>query len=347
MAVTIKDVAKKAAVAPSTVSRVISDSPKISEQTKRRVRKIIEEMGYHLNYNARVLVQQSTKTIGIVMKNSTSESLHSPFTPEIIRGISALCSKHDFSISLTTGESEEAIFQDTVKMVQGKRVDGMIVLYSKKDDKVVPYLIENGIPFVVVGKPLISANKIMFVDNDNVLAAREATDFLINLGHKRIAFVGGDLQFEVAEARLNGYTQAMSLSKLDVQEAYPKNIQFNPEQGKQVITELMYRTEPPTALVVTDDLNALIILSVLREINIKVPDDVSIISFNNSKIARIASPPLTSVDVQIYQLGYESARCLIEEITDPSTFKKSVIIPTVIEERESCLPYKQKKQDSF
>ena len=165
----------------------------------------MDEMGYHLNYNAQMLATQSTKTIGIVMKNSTAESMHNSFFPEVIRGISALCSKYDFSISLTTGESEEEIFNDTVKMVRGKRVDGMIVLYSKKDDKVVPYLIESGIPFVVIGKPLIESSKIMFVDNDNVQAAKEATDFLLNLGHEKIAFIGEDEQFEVSEARLNGF----------------------------------------------------------------------------------------------------------------------------------------------
>ena len=218
MSVTIKDVAARANVAPSTVSRVISDSPHISEKTKRKVHKIMDEMGYHLNYNARNLAQQSTKTIGIIMKNSTKESMHNSFFPEVIRGISALCSKYDFSISLTTGESEEEIFNDTVKMVRGKRVDGMIVLYSKKDDKVVPYLIESGIPFVVIGKPLIESSKIMFVDNDNVQAAKEATDYLLNLGHEKIAFIGEDEQFEVSEARLNGFIQAMKGKNLDVPE---------------------------------------------------------------------------------------------------------------------------------
>ena len=144
--------------------------------------------------------------------------MHNSFFPEVIRGISALCSKYDFSISLTTGESEEEIFNDTVKMVRGKRVDGMIVLYSKKDDKVVPYLIESGIPFVVIGKPLIESSKIMFVDNDNVQAAKEATDYLLNLGHEKIAFIGEDEQFEVGEARLNGFIQAMRGKNLDVPE---------------------------------------------------------------------------------------------------------------------------------
>ena len=338
MSVTIKDVAKRANVAPSTVSRVISDSPHISEKTKRKVHKIMEEMGYHLNYSARNLAQQSTMTIGIIMKNSTTESMHNSFFPEVIRGISALCSKHDFSISLTTGESEEEIFNDTVKMVRGKRVDGMIVLYSKKDDKVVPYLVESGIPFVVIGKPLIDSSKIMFVDNDNVQAAKEATDFLLNLGHKKIAFIGEDEQFEVSEARLNGFIQAVKGKNLDVPEGFIKNIQFDPSHGKQIVAELMDLPTPPTALVVSDDLNALIVLTALSEKNIKVPDDMSMIVFNNSVISKVANPPLTTVDTQIFQLGYESANCLIELVKDPQMFRKSVIIPTVIVERNSCLP---------
>ena len=336
MSVTIKDVAMRANVAPSTVSRVISDSPLISEKTKVKVRKIMDEMGYHLNYNAQMLALQSTKTIGIVMKNSTKESMHNSFFPEVIRGISALCSKYDFSISLTTGESEEEIFNDVVKMVRGKRVDGMIVLYSKKEDKVVPYLIESGIPFVVIGKPLIESSKIMFVDNDNVQAAKEATDYLLKLGHEKVSFIGEDEQFEVGEARLNGFSQAMRGKELDVPDAYIRNMGFDIDKGKQIIAELMKLAEPPTAFVVQNDLNALIVLTALSEMNIKVPDDVSMISFNNSMISKVSNPPLTTVDTQIYQLGYEAASCLIELVKDPAMFKKSVIIPTIILERKSC-----------
>jgi DNA-binding LacI/PurR family transcriptional regulator len=333
--VTIKDVARQANVSPSTVSRVLSDSPRISERTKRKVRKVMEELGYHINHNARVLVQRSTQTIGIVMKNSTSESLHDPFFPEALRGISALCHKQDFNISITTGDSEESIYQDVVKMVQGKRVDGLIVLYSKKEDKVVPFLIESGIPFVVVGKPMGKANEIMSVDNDNVQAAKEATEYLINLGHKRIGFIGEQPQYEVAEARQNGYKMALQLNSITVEPRYIRNLDKTMPM-KEMVNEVMSLTHPPTGFVVTDDITALNLLLSLREKNISVPDDVSIISFNNTLIAKLATPPLTSIDTQIYQLGYESARCLIEEIKSPSTFKKSVIIPTIIEERQSC-----------
>ena len=338
MSITIKDVAKRANVAPSTVSRVISDSPKISEKTKRKVRAIMEEMGYHLNLNARFLVKQSTQTIGIVMKNSTQQSLHNPFFPEVLSGISTLCQKHNYSITLTTGESEESIFEDVVKMVQGKRVDGLVVLYSKKDDKVIPYLLECGFPFVLIGKPLISPNHVMYVDNDNVQSTKEVTEFLINLGHKNIAFIGGDPHFEVLEARLNGFKAALMSNSIEVPEEYFKYFNFDPVVGNVAISELMNLPTPPTALVITDDLNALIVMMALREMNISVPEEVSVVSFNNTIISRLSSPPLTSVDTQSLQLGYEAAKCLIELLEEPTMVKKSVIIPTVIIKRESQVP---------
>lgn len=336
MSVTIKDVALRANVAPSTVSRVISDSPHISEKTKKKVRKVMDEMGYHLNYNARNLAIKSTKTIGIVMKNSNEESMYDTFFPEVISGISLLCSKYDFSMSLTTGETEEEIFNDTVKMVRGKRVDGMIVLYSKEDDKVVPYLMEAGIPFVVIGKPLIDTNEIMYVDNDNVQAAKDATQYLIDHGHEKVAFISADAEFEVARARLNGFKQAMTENDIMIADEYLKNIQSDLENSSLIIDELMALKSPPTALVLTNDINALLFLSILAKKNIRVPEDVSMISFNNSRIAKITNPPLTSVDIQIFQLGYEAANSVIELIKDSKMTKRGIIIPTIIKERDSC-----------
>ncbi len=335
MAITIKDVAKKANVSPSTVSRVISDSPRISEQTKRNVRRVMEELGYHLNYNARVLAQQKTRTIGIVMKKSSSDSLHDPFFPEVLRAISAYCNKEDYSMMLTTGESEEEIFSDVVKMVRGKRVDGIIVTYSKQDDKVIPYLMKSKIPFVLVGSPIDFAGEIIYVDNDNLKAAESATEYLINLGHQRIGYIGSDLDYEVFIARFKGFQNALLNSDLPLVEDYMKNPKTKAEE-EQVITDMMQLENPPTALVVTDDLVALKVLQICRAKKIEVPEELSIVSFNNSMIAQVSSPTLTSVDTQVYQLGSEATKCLIEEIQEASAYKKSIIIPTLMKERESC-----------
>ncbi|MFC0302648.1 LacI family DNA-binding transcriptional regulator [Virgibacillus soli] len=335
MAVTIKDVAKKANVSPSTVSRVISDSPRISEQTKRNVRRVMEELGYHLNYNARVLAQQKTRTIGIVMKKSASDSLHDPFFPEVLRGISAYCNKQDYSITLTTGESEEEIFKDVVDMVRGKRVDGMIVTYSKRDDEVVPYLIESNIPFVLVGSPDEMLDKIIYIDNDNIRAAEDATDYLIQLGHKQIGYIGGDLNYEVSIARFRGYQDALMKKQLPFRNEYAVNPAGDVDMY-EIVLDFMNLSHPPTAFVVTDDLVAMKVLQVCHKEGIKVPNDLSIISFNNAMIAQVSSPALTSVDTQVFQLGHEAAKSLVEEINDPADYKKSIIIPTIIKKRESC-----------
>ncbi|APC49553.1 LacI family DNA-binding transcriptional regulator [Virgibacillus halodenitrificans] len=340
MAVTIKDVAKKANVSPSTVSRVISNSPRISENTKRKVHQVMKELGYHLNYNAHVLAQQKTRTIGIVMKKSASDSLHDPFFPEVLRGISAYCNKEDYNITLTTGESEEEIYENVVKMVRGKRVDGMIVTYSKRGDKVIPYLIESKVPFVLVGRPNDYADKIMFVDNDNVKSAEEATDYLIGLGHQTVGYIGGDLEYEVSNDRLKGYQHALTKNKLPLKEEYVANSDINSELD-DILSRFMNLNRPPTALVVTDDLVAMKVLQICRKEGIDVPEELSIISFNNALIAQLSSPALTSVDTQVFLLGHEAAKCVVQEIKETSAYKKSIIIPTVIKRRESCQPLQE------
>ncbi|CCG46896.1 LacI family transcription regulator [Halobacillus halophilus DSM 2266] len=337
VSVTIKDVAKKANVAPSTVSRVISDSPRISEKTKRRVRKVMDELGYHLNYNGRVLVSQSTQTIGIVTKVASVHSFDNPFFSELLRGISDACHEKDYSIYLTTGNTEESIYREVVKMVQGKRVDGVIVLYSREDDNVVPYLRECNFPFVMIGKPVSHTSDTMFVDNDNVQASKEVTDYLIGLGHQKIGFIGGDSHYEVARDRLSGFKLSLSEQGLELPGDYLKNIQSGKADAETVVEEILQLTEPPTGIVITDDYNSMKVMRALEDKGIRLPDEMSIVGFNNTMIARLSKPPLTTVDTQSFQLGHESARSLIELLNHPDMMKKSIIIPTVIVERESCI----------
>lgn len=336
VSVTIKDVAREANVAPSTVSRVISDSPRISERTKRKVRKVMEELGYHINYNGRVLVSQSTQTIGIVTKVSSDHSFENPFFSELLRGISDACHERDYSIYLTTGNTEETIFQDVVKMVQGKRVDGVIVLYSRKDDKVVPYLRECEFPFVVLGKPFDRPGETMFVDNDNVQSSKDITNYLINLGHERIGYIGGSSRYEVARDRMEGFRKAMTENGLEIHENLLKNIQAVKPDPDELVEEFMNVPEPPSGLVITDEYIASTVMRVLSTKGMKIPEQMSVVGFNNTIISRLASPPLTTVDTQSIQLGHESARNLIDLLKRPDMIRKSVIIPTIIIERESC-----------
>lgn len=336
MTVTIKDVALKANVAPSTVSRVIANNPRISEKTKKRVRKAIEELGYHPNLNARSLANQSAKAIGVVMPSSANKSFQNPFFPEVIRGISSFIHTKEYALYMLTGETRDEIYEGVIKMVQGRRVDGIILLYSRVNDQIIQYLIEQHFPFVLIGKPHQAIEEITYIDNDNYSAAREVTEYLIKGGHERIAFIGGSLDLMVTKERLSGFKEALKIADLPISEEYICYMEFLREGGERAVEKLMQLEQPPTGIVVTDDLMAMGVLSTLAEKGYSVPNDVSVVSFNNVIFSELSHPPLTSVDVRIFQLGYEAAKSLVEKIEVLEFLSKNIIIPYKIIERQSC-----------
>lgn len=336
MAVTIKDVARLANVAPSTVSRVIANSPRISEKTKEKVREAMDQLGYHPNFIARSLASQTTQAIGLVMPSSTDKVFQNPFFPTVLRGISEAANERQYALFMTTGKTEDEIFDGVVQMVQGGRVDGVVLLYSKVEDKILTYLQQRDFPFVVIGKPFKHVEEITHVDNDNFRATKEVTEYLINLGHEAIAFIGGNLNLVVTVERLLGYEKALRDCFLPLKREYIIHEEFLREGGQEAVRELMSLDEPPTALVVADDLMALGVLNTLDEMGIVVPDDISIISFNNVMISEMSRPPLTSVDIGIFDLGFEAAKSLFQKIENPREPIKRIIIPHQIIKRHSC-----------
>lgn len=336
MAITIKDVAKLAKVAPSTVSRVIANNPRISEKTKKKVREAMDQLGYHPNFIARSLASQSTQAIGLVMPSSTDVVFQNPFFPTVLRGLSEGAHEKHYALYMTTGKTDNEILDGVIQMVQGGRVDGVVLLYSKIEDKVLMYLQERGIPFVVIGKPFKHVEEITHVDNDNFRATREVTEYLIQLGHDHIAFVGGNLNLVVTVERLLGYEKALREAGIRLNDDYIVHEEFLREGGQEAVRELLSLEVPPTALVVADDLMALGVLNTLDELGIRVPEDISIISFNNVLVSEMSRPPLTSVDINIFDLGFEAARSLIQKIENPKEPTKRIIIPHQMVQRFSC-----------
>lgn len=336
MTPTIKDVAKLANVSPSTVSRVIANNPKISLKTKEVVREAMSELGYHPNYTARSLVSRNTQTIGLVMPSSGDKVFQNPFFPEVIRGISTKSHDKNYGIYMTTGNSEDEIMQGVYDIVQGRRVDGLILLASKVKDPMLDYLLEKDFPFTLIGKPDGDESNITFVDNDNVKAAYEATMHLIHLGHKRIAFVGGGMELVVTVDRMNGYIEALKDAGIKRKDEYIVHHEFLREGGRDAVHELMSLDEPPTGLVVTDDIMAFGIVNTLEQIGKKVKEDISVVSFNNVIFSELANPSLTSVDINIFKLGHEAAQCLFDHIEQPNLLPRRITIPHQLVVRNSC-----------
>jgi DNA-binding LacI/PurR family transcriptional regulator len=336
MNVTIKEVAKIAGVSPSTVSRVISDSPRISGDTKKIVREAMESLGYHPNAIARSLVSKATKTLGIVMPQSTESAFLNPFFPQALSGVSAAAHEQGYCILLSTGNDEKEQLESIESIVMGGRVDGVIIMYSAVDNEVLDALEKINTPVVVIGKPL-KAKGTLYVDNDNVEASFKVTEKLIKNGHKKIALMSGSFKFVFSLDRLDGYMNALNRYNIPLKKDYIIELsEFLKESGYSMAKGLLELEERPTALVVTDDVVAFGAMDAIKEKGLKIPQDIEIMSFNNVPSAELTQPSLTSVDIDAFSLGYEASKLIIERIKGEVETDR-VIIPTKIIYRESSI----------
>lgn len=338
MPITIKDVARLAGVSPSTVSRTCTNHPSISRQTKAKVRKAMQELGYEPNFQASNLASKNSRTIGIILPDSESEVYQNSFYLEAIRGIGQFCNQKQYMNTLITGSTEKEVLQVIKTMLNSGRADGFIVLYSKRDDEVLEYLYDNGITYVLVGKASFNPNQVIYIDNDNIQAAKEATDYLIQLGHEKIAFLGTDNNSMFIQDRKNGYMMSLMDHEIPVHPEYFLEHNLSQEETDDSLRRILTSENAPTAILVSDDILAVALEKILIELGIRVPEQLSIISFNNSLFAKLTNPPLTSVDINSYQLGIEAASQIINHIENPNLLATKIIVPHRIIERNSCLP---------
>ena len=314
---TIKDVAKKAGVSPSTVSRTLKDNPAISEETKIKVRAAMDELGYVPNIAAQVLATGLTHSLGVILPPLTNrENISQPFYMEILTAINEEASCNSQVVSIATGATLDELVKQVKLMHRQKRADGFIILYSETKDPVKDYLLKEKVPFVVIGAAVDNTNKVTYIDNDNKAIGQEAVFYLNSRGHQTIGFVTDDLFGQVGQERYQGYKDAFSSQTID---SFKKHL----------------RTFLPTALVVKDDLVALRLIQWVNNQGIKIPKDYSIISINNSSFAEIMHPFLTTYDINIQELGKESVRKLVAILKDENTEPQKVTIPFHLIERES------------
>lgn len=339
MAVKLKDVAALAGVSTSTVSRVCKDNPSISRETKERVRRAMEQLGYEPNIQTDSQNINEGKTIGIILPPSQKESFENSFYLEVIRGVSQFCNRHNYMNTVITGKDDEEIISIIKNTVKEGKVDGFIITYSKQNDSVADYMYNEGVLYVVIGKSSCFTNQAVYIDNDNILAAQEAVEYLIRLGHRNIAYLGSDSNFMFSADRKSGYQLALLNNNLPVNPDNIIEMPFIPEEHSDVLHTLLGRKDRPSAILVSDDLFAVALERVCIEMNISIPEDLSIVSFNNSLFARLTSPSLTSVNINTVQLGIEAASQVINHIENPNLMPTKIIVPHRIIERHSCKEY--------
>lgn len=308
MPVTIKDVAKAAGVSPSTVTRVIQNKSTISDETKKRVRKAMKELNYHPNLNARSLVSSYTQVIGLVLPDDSDVFYQNPFFPSVLRGIAQVASENHYAIQIATGKDEKERLNAISQMVYGKRVDGLIFLYAQENDPLVQLVVDEQFPFLILGKSL--SPFIPLVDNDNIQAGFDATEYFIKKGCNRIAFIGGTKKLFVTQDRLTGYEQALQEHNLplDSQRTFFAD-EFLEEKGYNFSKQL-FKYDPQTdAIITTDSLLAEGVCNYLNEHHLDVP----VLSFDS------VNPRLNLaayVDINSLALGRTSFETILQIIND-------------------------------
>jgi DNA-binding LacI/PurR family transcriptional regulator len=331
---TIKDVAKRANVAASTVSRVLSGNERISKETQQRVRQAMEELGYYPNLTAKNLVKKNVEIIGVIMPRSAEDLFVNPFFPEVVRGIQVYAQENNYDLLMATGNDEEREKKTVERIIYGKRVDGVILLCSRVSDRLIEQLDDKKFPFVVIGKPLTRPH-VNWVDNDNIKASYEVTKHLLRMGHRRIGFISGSLDFVVSLDRLDGYKTALEGEDLSFERELVIYGEFDRESGRRAFQELLSMEKRPTAVIAVDDVVALGLSLAAQELGFQIPNDLCIVSFNNTMMSELSYPGISSVDIGIYDLGYNAAKLLIEQIKNPESESKQIIIPSRLIVRNS------------
>ncbi len=349
MAVTIRDVAALAGVSPATVSRTCNNNPAISAETREKVWQAIAALGYKVPVSAtNSATNDKTNSfdssdgkchsIGIIMRPQPQKGYDNPFVTRSIRGISQAAMEQGYSATIISGETYEQMLEYVQRLMNQQLMQGFVFLYSALDDPLITYMHQAKIPFVVIGKASAYVNDTVYVDNDNLVAGQDAANYLIGLGHEKIAFVCDNISQIFAYERNAGFRLSMMQNNLPIPDSYIMSGVSLPLDKNSAMAHLLKSDNHPTALIIVDDTVALATLQLCYELNIKVPEDISILTFNNSIMAKLSTPPLSTIDVNSRQLGMEAGTQLISMIRNPAMSTTKIIVPHYLVKRESCLP---------
>jgi DNA-binding LacI/PurR family transcriptional regulator len=331
-------VAAKANVHPSTVSRVFSGNARISDRTRRRVLAAAKTLNFQPNAIARSLSVRRTHTIGLVVPHVYKGYFEDSFFPQIMSGLLEVTYANEYRLLVSGCESYTDEIVQTLQILGSRQADGIIVTSGRLDVNTVGALREQGTPLVLIGRPPDQHSDVGWVDTDNQEDTRKVIARLIELGHRRIAYVGGDPDTRVVKERLEGYQQAMVAASIEVNPSWIDYGYFAEDGGYQAVGRTQTGDDTPTAYYAANDLMAIGILRALRERNIAVPNAVSVVGTNDSPEASHMAPTLTSLRVPYKQIAATAAQMLINAIKEDTVPAGHQLLSSQLIERETTAP---------
>ncbi|MBQ4075410.1 MAG: LacI family DNA-binding transcriptional regulator [Clostridia bacterium] len=331
---TIKDVAKAAGVSVSTVSRVLSGSPRISAQTTQRVKEVVKELGYRPNLLARSLVERTSNIIAALLPSSPSTMFSEPFFFDVLRGIGEYAAQEGYHLMLSTGCQAHNEEESLRQLVSSGIVGGVILLTSRIGDKLMEELYDMHFPFVVLGHPG-QEDEMAWVDNDNAAVGHAAAQHLIQHGCKRLVYWDYSPSHSVSVLRRKGFEAAIREANLDSSQQAVVEVSWGTCTPDLDQFKLLFESPNPPDGILAGDLMAMSLISLLKEKGLRVPEDVSVVGFNNTPTGRTCQPPLTSVDLSPTALGRRTLELLLEQMHGISTGQSHRYVPFKIVERSS------------
>jgi LacI family transcriptional regulator len=334
--VTSQDVADLAGVSRTTVSLVLNDVKgfKIPEQTRQKVRDAAEKLGYIPNATAQALATRRAKAIGLVMTRSPHHIASDTFLPQILSGLLEVVKGHQLRLLIESVEPEHQD-REYLELVRAKHIDGMILLTPRIDDTALRRLEEIDTFTVVMGK--LADSNLYSVDVDNQLAARKATQYLIDIGHTRIACISNaPASFSSAHERVLGYKDALVESGIAPEDEMIQYADFDPQSGFDRMKSLLTSGKEFTAVFVASDNVAMGAKSALREAGLRIPDDISIMGFDDIPWAKYSDPPLTTVSLPAQELASRACLLLLDLMRGSDPVEKNLVLDTELVVRKSC-----------
>lgn len=326
MATTLKDIARELNISYSTVSKALSDSPEISDNTKEKVRNAAKKMNYKPNQIARGLVMKETKTIGLIIPDITN-----PFYPEIAWGVEETASKEGYSIFLCNSNWENEKEREYINLLIGKKVDGIILAPIGEKSL---NLDDIELPIITVGiKDKYNGKNFVVIDDKR--GGYLATQHLIKFGHKKIMFIGGKENVESNKERFEGYKLALSTYGFQFDKTLVKNGNFKRESGYILMKQVLMEGIRPTGVFAGNDLLALGVMQAIIECGFKIPEDISIVGFDDISFAQLPEISLTTIAQPKYEMGKLAFKMLLQKIKNPLTEGSNIILTPEIVVRKT------------
>ncbi|MFQ5854128.1 MAG: LacI family DNA-binding transcriptional regulator [Anaerolineae bacterium] len=331
MIVSIKDIAKAAGVSFSTVSRALNNSPRVKPETRERIQRIAEEMGYTPSAVARSLVTHRTNTIGVVVTTITDL-----FFAEVIQAIEETALNYNYSVILANSGAEPQRELAAVRTLRERRVDGIILVAACAGKELLPKPEDMGIPVVTINN--VHEEHIGYsIETDNVGGGREATRHLLNLGHRRIAYIAGPAAEWDSVERQSGYEQTLQAYGVPVDPALIVQNDGRPRGGMEAMHQLLGLPSPPTGVFCYNDASAVGALRAAHIAGVRIPQDLSVVGFDDIELAPYLEPPLTTVAQSKREMG-ERAVQMVLDLLEGDKPVEDCILPSRLIVRGSTMP---------